>query len=354
MMRATDQHIWPGRAALDAWPIPEAGLNHRAVHCLTTAGVRTVGELRGRSDRDLLRLPHFGGQSLHNVQWFFHWTRRIEKQNVPLLSLPDLLAELLNEQEVGVLEQRYGLTDPLFRPHLKWRTLQAIADASGGLTRERVRQVEEAATTTLRCRLSRALLSPLETHWVRRLAAQGGIVTCRELADWAGDPGLGRYEPWGALRLLADVGQRLHNYFDYFALLPPDTMSRVETRTRELLQAAPEPQSLARLLAVLPPEFGQQPGDRARLLTVLLEHHPAIDATRAGAYFLGDKAAAWFLTGLLRDAGSAVPLETLRQRYNEQMLPPSQKSPQAIARVLSQLPPVKRVSAALYQWREKD
>ena len=39
-----------------------------------------------------------------------------------------------------MLEQRYGLTDPLFRPQMKRRTLAQIAsEMRGRLTRERVR-----------------------------------------------------------------------------------------------------------------------------------------------------------------------------------------------------------------------
>jgi hypothetical protein len=351
-MKQSSEIACPSRTELDAWPVAEAGLCIRAVHCLTAAGVRTVGELRGFSKRDLLQLPHFGVKSLRNVHWFFRWVQRIEKQDVPFLVLPELLGELLNKQELSVLEQRYGLTDPLFRPHLKWRTLQEIADASGGLARERVRQVEEAGTEKLQSRLGRTLMLPLEAHWVHRLVAQGGIVTCRELTDWAGDQGLGRYQPWGALRLMATASRHIHSFFDYYTILSAETVSRVETRALDLLCKAHAPQSLANLLPSLQPEFGQHQGDVIRLLTVMLQHHPAIDGTRDGNFFLSDQSAGWFLTGMLRDSGRAVPLETLRHQYNEQMLPHSQKSTQALVRVLNQLPPVSRVGAALYRWRK--
>ena len=42
-----------------------------------------------------------------------------------------LLEEFLNRQEVFVVEQRFGLTDPLFRPQMRRRTLQEIADMRG-------------------------------------------------------------------------------------------------------------------------------------------------------------------------------------------------------------------------------
>jgi len=352
LLKQTPETVWPTRAEMDGWPIAEAGLCNRAVHCFTAAGLKTIGELRGLRPADMLRLPHFGRRSLQNVQWFFRWTRRIEKQDVPFHSLPAMLVELLNQPEIFVLEHRYGLLDPLFRPHLKWRTLQDIADVSGGLTRERVRQIEATGLERLRFRLSRTLMSPLEAHLVSRLVLRGGIVTCRELADWVNDPALGRYQPWGSLRLLADVGRRIHNYFDYYTILPPETVARVETKALEFLQRHAEPQPLASLVALLQPELGHYAGDCERTLQVMLEHHPAIDATRDGSFFLGTKSAAWFITSLLKDAGSVVPLETLQREYNQRMIPRSQKSPQALVRVLGELPSVARVGAGLYQWRK--
>lgn len=344
----------PTRSAIDAWPLAESGVCNRAVHCLTDAGVRTVAELRLWKRSQLMELPHFGVKSYQNIQWFFRWTRRIEKNDIPVLSAPNWLREFLNKQEIHVLEQRYGLTDPLFRPHLKWRTLQEIAEASGGLTRERVRQIEESGLVKLRSRLSRALVIPLEHHWLKRLAAAGGIVTCREMTDWVGDPVLDRYQPWGFLRLLAEVSSRFRCYLDYFTLLPAETLARVERRALELLQAAREPVPFATLVTSLRAELGDYEADHERLLQVILEHHPAINGTRDGRFFLTEEATAWLLAGILRDAGTTVPLSHLRDSYNEQVLPQSQKSAQALVHVLAKLPLVRRVGTALYRWDKKD
>jgi hypothetical protein len=195
---------------------------------------------------------------------------------------------------------------------------------------------------------------PLERHWLERVATRGGIITCRELADWVEDPALGRYQPWGALRLLADVGNRLRCYLDYFTALPAEMLSRIERRALDLLRNAREPVAFDPLLANLRTEFGPYDGSSDRILTVVLEHHPAINGTRDGRYFLTQEAAAWFVADILKDAGSSVSLDTLRQRYNEQMLPHSQKSAQALVHVIGKLPPVSRVGAALYRWRKED
>ena len=100
--------------------------------------------------KQLLGLANFGATSLNNVHWFFGWTRRLETGNGQVANFRALLREFLNTQEVFVIEQRYGLTDPLFRPQMKRRTLQEIARMRIHVTRERVRQLEHQALRKLR------------------------------------------------------------------------------------------------------------------------------------------------------------------------------------------------------------
>src|SRR4029077_12380708 len=109
---------------------------------------------------------NFGATSLENVHWFFSWTRRLEAGNGQVPTFRALLREFLNSQEVFVIEQRYGLTDPLFRPHMKRRTLQDIARMRIRVTRERVRQIEESAIAALRSNLARAVAESQEIYWV--------------------------------------------------------------------------------------------------------------------------------------------------------------------------------------------
>src|ERR1043166_4798289 len=69
------------REAIDDWPIAKSGLNARVVHCLEQTGVKTIGQLRGWDDPQLLNLANFGSTSLENVRWFFNWTHRLEAGN---------------------------------------------------------------------------------------------------------------------------------------------------------------------------------------------------------------------------------------------------------------------------------
>lgn len=140
------------RAQIDAWPVATSGLAARPVTCLTRAGITTVGELRHYSDAQLLGLPSFGGQSLQNIRWFFGWTERVET-GARLPDLPTWLQEFLTPRQRSVIEQRFGLTDPLFRPWLKRPTLHEIG---AGLSRERIRQIEQEGLARLRTELARA------------------------------------------------------------------------------------------------------------------------------------------------------------------------------------------------------
>src|SRR5579862_8920617 len=92
------------RQQIDEWSIPQSGLSARVVHCLEQTGVKTIGQLRGWSDQQLLNLTNFGTTSLDNVHWFFHWTRRLEAGTAELSNARSWLKEFLNPQEIFVIE----------------------------------------------------------------------------------------------------------------------------------------------------------------------------------------------------------------------------------------------------------
>jgi len=208
------------RQAIDNWPIAKSGLNARVVHCLEQTGIKNVGQLRGWDDQQLLNLPNFGSTSLENIRWFFNWTRRLEVGNGHVPTFRGLVREFLNSQEVFVVEQRYGLTDLLFRPHMKRRTLQEIAGMRIRVTRERVRQIEESAITALRSLLARAAAESQEVYWANRILSASCVVTTSELNEWRNDPSLGGYQPWSVLLLLSETLERITFRYDYFSVLP--------------------------------------------------------------------------------------------------------------------------------------
>jgi len=156
------------RAQIDAWSVATSGLASRPVTCLTRSGIATIGDLRQCTDARLLDLPAFGGESLQNVRWFFGWTNRLETGGELLPDLPAWLREFLTPRQLNVIEQRFGLTDPLFRPWLKRATLREIGgERTGGISRERVRQIEEEGIARLRTELARALRPVNLGHYQR-------------------------------------------------------------------------------------------------------------------------------------------------------------------------------------------
>ena len=72
------------RSEIDQWPVAEAGLPTRVINSVHSAGIHTVGQLRGCSDFDLLNLRSLGKVSLDRIHYFFKLCNRIEKGNQTL------------------------------------------------------------------------------------------------------------------------------------------------------------------------------------------------------------------------------------------------------------------------------
>ncbi len=342
------------RREIDAWPIKTAGLSARVVHCLAQANLQTVGELREWTDKRLLTLVHFGVTSRDNVRWFFKWAGKLEANDCSLPSFRAFLREFLNRQEVHVLEQRFGLTDPLFRPHMKRRTLSEIAaEMRGGLTRERVRQIEETGLAAMRALLPAAVAETQEIYWANRVQSAGCVVTSGELAEWTNDPKLGGYQPWGSLLLLSETYSRISFRYDYFATLPPQTLSQVEKQILQLLHTERLPVPFENILATVSDNLNFLNGQRPRLVTVMLDHHPDINGTVDRRYFLPTLGAPVILADILRGRPEPIHFHELTRLYNERMKSHSRKGAGYILRVLNLMGDAQRVSRALYQLKSR-
>ena len=339
------------RATIDNWSVAESGLNTRAVNCLDQDGVKTIGQLRGRSDEELLNLTNFGPLSLDNVHWFFSWTQRIQSGDADMPDFRALLREFLNPQEIFVLEHRYGLTDPLFRPQMKRCTLQEIGE-SRRVTRERMRQVEESALTALRSRLVRTVAAYQEFYWVNRILSHGGVVTFAELSEWTGDARLGGYQPWGVLLLLSDVLEQITCRHDYFTVVRSHTLDQVENEFLELLRDANEPVALEKILARVAGALNSAKGQRRELVMKLLDHHPEISGTLDRHYFLPWIGARHFIRDILRHRPEPSHFHELTRLYNDRMLPHSRKGTGYILIVLTAMADVQRISRGKYSLKD--
>ncbi len=293
----------------DDWLVAESGLNTRVTRRLLRDGITTIGQLRKPPEK--FRLGS-GGQQ--HVQWFFDWKGRLERGESLPSSLPAWLAEFLTAAELFVVEQRYGLTDPLFRPQMRRRTLREIGETRS-LTRERARQILKRALTKLRSRLAQATLVPVARECAARIAAAEEVVTSAELTAWRGAAWLGGHQPWGALLLLSEVTETIHRRHDYFSTLPEKKLESLEIRLLEALEKTTAPvqaETLAGNVAV-------------RLASVILDRHPLVDATRDGRFFLFPAGAGPLLAGLAGDL----------QRYNELVAPHSRREAWELAQVLT-------------------
>jgi hypothetical protein len=336
------------RTQIDNWPIAQSGLNARVVHCLDQAGVRTVGELRQWTDRQLLELRSLGTSSVRDVRRFFQLTEQLESGRGHAAHLRALLRSFLNRQEQFVLEQRYGLCDPHFRPNRTRCTLQQIAAKCDNITRERVRQIEEVALAKLRSKLCHAVAQPQFSHWISRIQQRGCVITSEELVDCVGEPRLGGYYPWGALLLMTELTERINFRYDYFSTLPLPVFNQVEKQILQLLGGAVEPVPFEKVLATVSDELSFLNGLRPRLVTVLLDHHPEISGTVDRRYFLSAAGAAGVVADILRSQRQPLHFHELTRLYNQRMQPHSRRGTGFILHVLGLIPEARRVSRAVY------
>jgi hypothetical protein len=295
------------RETIDNWPIPEAGLPARVVHCCARAGIRTVGELREWRAEDLMALRSFGVRSLRQTHAFFRLCRQLEADTLVFPNLKAVLGEFLLPAQLHVLARRYGLLRKDATAARDCETLQQIADGHR-LTRERVRQTEAAGMARLRCRLPGICLGPLVEAGTSYLDAHGGAASAREVSEGL-DAGLfSPYNPPGALLLAADIlPGRIGFLNGLFTLTPSETLAAIEQRARAGLVAAGGPVDLIPLSERMgPPLLDELAPNRHAVLPRILTHMKDVLATRDGRFLLDDHA-----DRLAADLLSARPEEPL-------------------------------------------
>jgi len=335
--------------SFDSWPIINSGLSPRVVHCVTEAGVETVGQLRGWSDERLMRLRHFGVTSLKNIHWFYRWIKRASSPDFLLPSYRELAQEFLNKSEMFVIEQRYGLTDPLFRPQMRRRTLQDIANQMGGMTRERVRQIEERGLQQLRSALCQQLTRPFIRHLENSLRDKGGLILTAELGEWTADPLLGGYQPWGLLLLLTEVTEDVRFRFDYFTCLKPELITRIEEYVFGFLRQSGGLVAFDQIRDAAKAGLPDVDLPWDRVLTVMLNQHPEVSSTSTGNFFLRDVGAPIILQDILRAESQPLHFYDLTRIYNERVHTNSRIGAGQILRQLTQMPAVRRVYRGVYE-----
>lgn len=336
------------REEIDAWPIEEAGLPVRVVNAVRTVPVRSVGELRQLPDSHLLKLRSLGRISLGHVHSFFRTCGQIEQGRQRFGTIQEIFALCLDDAERAVLTARYGLDHDPEKPLRRRTTLQHIADAKQ-ITRERVRQVQDAGLRNLQSRLARACLQPFYDFLCAQLDRKSGLAGGADILPLRSEPALGGLNPQGLLRLLSEVEpERLVSHHGYFSTLPLDFLQALESRLKTLLSQAGRPLTLEELMTRAGPESLAPFKQPAAALECLLNHDPDVAATTDRRFFLyGDGARAFVLEILARMERPA-HYRKITTTFNEALKPEKRKGAGFMLELLIGTPRCTRVDRGIY------
>ena len=97
-----------GRGEIDDWTIAKSGLPVRVVNSARSEGIRTIGELRGWKDSELLRLRSLGRISLGHIRSFFALCDEISAGRKSIAEFQEIFQLFLDADESNVLILRYG------------------------------------------------------------------------------------------------------------------------------------------------------------------------------------------------------------------------------------------------------
>ena len=340
------------REQIDGWRLAEAGLPTRVVNSAGAAGVKTVGELRGWSDSDLLRLRSLGRVSLEHIREFFRLCGRIERSALRFGSVAEVFELFLDTAQRSVLGARYGLYQRDLAPSRSWMTLQEIGNQEDK-TRERIRQIEDAAKERLGSRLAAVCLGPFRRFFVEHHSERARVVSARELGALWGHEALGGLNPSAVLLLLSDLDPETVRYRNgYFSTLTEGEIGAIESAIERRLADSPAPVRLNELVTGCPPIASlPKPGDRQRAVAVIAGHLPEIASTTDERFFRYDTSVHPFLLEIIGGMDKPVHYRTVTALFNERVTPASRKGAGYILDTLNRNPGCVRVDRGLYRAR---
>ncbi len=275
------------RETIDGWPVAEAGLPARAVHCSARTDVRTVGDLREWKGEDLLALRTFGARSLMQTRLFLRQCAQLESGKLEFDNLKSALQAFLLPAQLSVLTRRYGLNRIETSASRNLETLQEIA-RDRRVTRERARQTESAAFVRLRHRLPATCLAPFLDAGAEFLSSRGGAADASELAAWPGTGVYAPYNPAAAFLLLVDaLPGRVSFLNGLFLTIDPETLDLVEQHARACMDAARGPVHPAAVIRHVGPVLpDKSPAIDPALMPRILWHMDDVLAARDGRFIL--------------------------------------------------------------------
>lgn len=338
-----------GREIIDAWPVAESGLPVRVVNSVAAAGIVMVGQLRGQNDRRLLGLRSLGRISLGHVHSFYRICGQIEQGRQRFQNIQEVFSLFLDRPEMHVLQARYGFARSELSASRNAATLQEIGNAEQK-TRERIRQVQDAALRRLQSRLAQLCLQPFLDFFAAFLDARGGVVACPDLEPLARDPLLGGHNICGVLLLLADLRIGALTFRNgCFATLREAVLAGIEAAARAVLEKQSKPVSLDDLTRALPEPARQGLGGRGRqAMACILDHGSGMAATNDGRYFLFAGGTHAFLVEVLRGIERPAHYRTIANAFNDHLKPLSRKGAGFMLDTLNACPQCVRVDRCIY------
>jgi len=330
------------RQVIDAWPIEEAGLARRATNCLVRAGVRSVGQLRRFEPHQLLAIRTLGRVSLRDIQKFAEMTDDLVRGEVRLPSVREVFGRFLDQTELRVIEQRFGLLGSPSDPTIERLSLQAIGGQLGR-TRERIRQCEETGCNRLRTRIARAYLEPFVEKLEHAINEHDRFLTAEESLVLAHDPDFARYHPAGLLLLFAELYGRFLHHHGFFTTVPEATLLVIEDELLRLLRQVVEPRpardlaSRLRRRGAAAAALAELPNGEAAAERILLQH-PRVEATAEPAFFCSGSILLDMLAEVVRQLGGEAHYREATLRLNDRLHPTRQRGSGAVLKLLAGAP----------------
>jgi hypothetical protein len=274
------------RQETDLWPLQEAGIPVRLLTTASREGLQTLADLRNRSDKDLLALRGIGERTVREWRAYLRSLNDLERGKLRFQDLSDVLHFFLSEPEQEILVRRYGLLGGSGGAEPVRMTLQEIG-ATAGLTRERVRQMEDAGLTRLSSRMAQACLEPVYRILDALLCRLSHVMEPADFAVWRDQTIWGGLSPCGIARLLNDLRPSPWTFHrGYWSSLSQPQLLAVERGLVKILHALGRPANTHRLAEQTAETLARfQPKDVQRLIEVILRHCPGVRRTPDGSFF---------------------------------------------------------------------
>jgi hypothetical protein len=322
------------------------------INSVRTAGIETVGELRGWTDVDLLELRSLGKVSLNQVHAFFALCDRIETGRQEFQSIEKVLEIFLDDSQRVVITARYGLRQSDPRASRNWITLQEIGNQQDK-TRERIRQIEDLAKQRLTSRLATECLEPFYRHFEDFIRRRASVISFDALGAMREEEGLAGFNPAGILLLLSDLdSQRIAYHNGLFSVLPISKIREIEEAARRVLERHRAPVSAQVLCSELEPiDEGLDPADLPRAVPLILDHTSGLGATFDERYFLYSSSVHPFLAEIMEEASGPVHYRQVAARFNERVKPRSRRGAGYILESLNKSPNFERTDRGMYALR---